>query len=126
MKAFVDGVSDPKSPHYRQFITPEEAGQRFGIVPSDLKLISDYLVSQGFKIQMIAINRLSILADATVAQAEKAFKTSIKEFNVVEPGSQVAAKRFCYTVAPSVPATIRPFVSHLGGLEDVVRPRIRH
>src|ERR1700733_13294542 len=31
IKAFVDSVSDPKSPNYRKFLTPEEVGQQFGI-----------------------------------------------------------------------------------------------
>ena len=29
MKAFVDSVSNPKSPSYRQFITPAQIGTRF-------------------------------------------------------------------------------------------------
>ena len=31
LQNFVDSVSDPKSPNYRQFIKPEEIGVRFGL-----------------------------------------------------------------------------------------------
>ena len=31
MQAFVDDVSNPKSPNYRQFISPEDVGARFGV-----------------------------------------------------------------------------------------------
>src|SRR5215831_12131514 len=31
MQAFVDSVSNPNSPSYRHFITPEEVGERFGL-----------------------------------------------------------------------------------------------
>src|SRR5689334_5225843 len=34
MQAFVDAVSDPKNPLYRQFITPEQVGARFGLPQS--------------------------------------------------------------------------------------------
>lgn len=122
---FVDAVSNPKSLSYRQFIPPEEVGSRFGISAANLKKVSAYLSSYGLKIHLVAKNRLSILAEGTVAQAEAAFNTSIVEFVQpisAKPGSVI---RYSYTTAPSVPNSIRSYVTVIGGLENFMRPK-RH
>ena len=122
MRAFVDSVSDPHSPNYRHFLTPEQVGQRFGISQADLKKVSDYLTSHGMKIRLVAKNRLSILADATVAQAQAAFNTTIQEYHSPGANRNDNGVRFSYTTTPSVPASIRPFVTLIGGLENFMRP----
>src|SRR5262249_44707783 len=71
--AFVDSVSDPTSPNYRQFLTPEQVGARFGLTDNQVQSVVEYLKSTGLKINLVGKNHLSILAEGTVAQAEKAF-----------------------------------------------------
>src|SRR5262249_59505218 len=78
--AFVDSVSDPSSPNYRQFLTPEQVGARFGLADNQVQSVVDHLKSAGLKINLVGKNHLSILAEGTVAQAEKAFNTTIHEF----------------------------------------------
>lgn len=129
MQQFVDSVSDPTSPNYRHFATPEEIGARFGLPASAVKKVADYLTSQGFKVTLLAKSRQSIAADATVAQAQSAFNTTISEFSIVEPGKTEPDVRFAYNKPPSLPASIRPLVTYIGGLENIVQPRhgpIRH
>ena len=123
IQRFVDDVSDPKSPNYRRFITPTEVGRRFGIASANVQKVSDYLVSQGIKIRLVAKNRLSILADATVAQAEKAFHTTIAQYQVTNPSHPDDTLRFSFTNPPSVPTEIRAFVNVVSGLENFVRPK---
>lgn len=123
LKHFVDAVSNPKSPNYRQFISPEAVGQRFGQPISHVEQIKNYLSSQGIKIKLIAKNRLSILAEATVAQAEIAFHTSIVEYDAYSKDSANPQKRFGFTNSPSLPSTIAPYVSVIGGLENFLRPK---
>src|SRR5213594_1398219 len=43
MQAFVDSVSNPSSPEYRNFITPEEVGARFGLAVEQVNQVADYL-----------------------------------------------------------------------------------
>jgi subtilase family serine protease len=81
--AFVDSVSDPASPNYRQFLTPEQVGARFGLDDKHVQSVVKHLESARFNITLVGKNRLSILADCTVAQAEKAFHTTIHEFQAV-------------------------------------------
>jgi hypothetical protein len=122
IQRFVDSVSNPRDPNYRKFLTPDQVGSKFGLQAAEVKRVSDYLASQGMKIRLVGKNRLSILADATVAQAQGAFNVSIKEFSAVLPGQSVPTVCFSSTESPSVPSTISPYVQYIGGLENFVRP----
>src|SRR5438067_503096 len=93
MQAFVDGVSNPHSPTYRQFITPEEVGERFGLPTSQVQQVADYLQASGFTITLVAKTHLSVLASCTVAQAESAFHTTIRAYSLV-PQDLVEPSRF--------------------------------
>ncbi len=123
LQHFVDAVSDPRSSDYRQFMTPEVVGQRFGLDPTNISKVTHYLASQGMTLKLVAKNRLTILADATVEQAEKAFNTSIVEYMVVDPISKTSARRYAFTSPPSIPPALKPFVKVVGGLENFLRPK---
>jgi kumamolisin len=123
MDRFDQSVSDPGSPNYRRFLSPEEIGQRFGFSQAEVKKVTDYLTSQGMKIQLVAKSRLSVIVEATVAQAEKAFQTSISEFVVPDPEKGSGVLRFSYTTPPSVPTTLSPYIRYIGGLENLTRPK---
>jgi len=122
---FADSVSDPSSPNYRQFATPEEIGRRFGLSEANVKKVSDYLVSQGMKVTLVGKNRLSILADATVGQAEKAFGVSIGNFKPKSLKVDRLQGFFSYTTPPTLPADIAPYVIDIAGLENYTRPQRR-
>lgn len=122
IQRFVDSVSNPASPDYRHFLAPEQVGARFGLQAAAVKKVSDYLASKGMKIRLVGKNRLSILADATVAQAEAAFNVSIQDYAVKVPGVAAEAIRFSSSGPPSVPAAIGSFVHYVGGLENFIRP----
>ncbi len=125
IQAFANSVSDPKSPNYRHFITPEEVGQRFGLPSGSVQKVADYLTQNGFKINLIAKNHLSILADCTVKQAEQAFSTTIREYRALlnnEPGNP---NFFAFSKRLSIPMSIAPFVSNITGLESFTKPQLR-
>ena len=122
MQQFVDSVSDPKSPHYRQFLTPDQVGARFGVSPASLQKVRSYLEANGFAINRVAKSRLVISATGTVAQAEAAFNTRIDEFAPTAKGTATGETRFSYTVPPSVPADIGSLVVYIGGIENFTKP----
>src|SRR5579862_6236839 len=45
IESYADSVSDPKSPNYRQFLTPEEVGARYGLPLSAVQGVTNYLQS---------------------------------------------------------------------------------
>jgi len=123
MQAFVDAVSDPRSASYRRFITSAEVGARFGLPESASQSIAQYLAQNGFEVTLVAQNRLAILAHGTVAQAERAFHTTLRSYtlspeNEYEPSSFIACSS-----AVQLPSDIAPYVIDVMGLETFTRPR---
>jgi subtilase family serine protease len=125
METMVNSISDPRSRNYRNFLTPDQIGQQFGLSTAQVQSVSSYLVSKGFTIRLIAKNHLSILADATVTQAESAFGTTVNDyqvFNQNEPGNPTFHS---FSTPLHVPATLGPLVSCVNGLESFSKPRPR-
>lgn len=123
MQRFVDQVANPKSPNYRHFLTPEEVGRRFGPTPETLRQVQAYLTQNGIRVNLVGKNGLTILAEATVGQAEAAFQTKL---NCFEPSNQypgLHGRLFCYATSPSVPAYLRPYILDVGGLESFTHPK---
>lgn len=122
MQHFVDSVSDPKSRNYHQFITPEEVGSRFGLSRSDVQAVAGYLASNGMRVKMLAKNRLNILADATVAQVEKAFGTTINEYQSTSAYEEGNTRYFSFANEPQVPAQFAGVITNITGLESYTKP----
>jgi subtilase family serine protease len=122
MQAFVDAVSDPHSPQYRQFVTPAEVGARFGLPESASQGIAQYLVQNGFEVTLVAQNRLAILAHGTVAQAERAFHTTLRSYTLSPENEYEPASFIACSSAVQLPSDIAPYVIDVAGLETFTRP----
>ncbi len=125
IQAFVDEVSNPAGPDYLKFLTPDEVGARFGLPQDRLQSIVDFLSESGFKINVVSRNRLSILAEGTVAQAESAFRTTIHEFRTSRPDEPGNPRFFSYTSDVKLPSAIAPYVIDVAGLESFTKPQLR-
>lgn len=111
---------DPSSPEYHHWLTPEQFGARFGLSAADMVKVSAWLTGQGFTITGKARSSTFITFRGTVAQAEKAFGTSIHRlsFNGEEHISNMTN--------PTVPAALGGVVSSITGLHDFkAKPRVR-
>jgi len=100
------------SPSYRQWLTPEEYAQRFGVSSDDISKINLWLEGQGLKVLSVARGRNSIAVSGTAAQVEAAFQTEIHNYLVdgemhYSPASE-----------PSVPAAFGALVKGIRGLND--------
>jgi subtilase family serine protease len=124
MQAFVDSVSNPKSPSFHKFITPDQVGQRFGLPYNRVQDVVNYLSSQGMKIRLVGKNRLSVLADATVGQAQAAFHTSIHHYRAM---FKEAGRSDFYSISQPahVPVSIAPYILDIEGLENFTQPQHR-
>lgn len=125
LQAFCDQVSDPRSPVYRQFITPQEVGDHFGATLSDRAAVASYLASKGFKITLVASNGMAILADATVAQAQSAFGTTINQYAGPDLTTGKKIQFRANATALTIPAAFSGLVSHVSGLQTYSRPQKR-
>lgn len=129
MERFAESVSDPNSASFRQFITPEEVGARFGLPMERVQAIADFLTGQGLTVTLVSKNRLSILCEGTVSQFEAAFSTTIDEYSVdpvLAPEVEGGNRQF---IAPSTqlkaPASIAGDISDVFGMETYTKPQPR-
>src|SRR5579871_1748499 len=124
LQDFVDSVSDPSSPDYRDYLTPQQIGSRYGVPSSQVQQVVNYLVGQGFKINLVGQNHMSILADATVAQAEKAFGTTLRNYFALD-SSEPGNKNFFSFKQLRVPSSIAPLIQDVTGLESFTKPHFQ-
>ena len=116
----IEEQQDPRSPEYHQWLTPEQFGARFGLSASDMAKVSAWLTGQGFTITGKARSSTFINFSGTVAQAEKAFGTSIHRL------SYNGEAHISNMTDPSIPAALAGVVSSITGLHDFrARPRAR-
>lgn len=125
IKAFVDSVSDPASPNYRNFITPEEVGQRFGPSQDKVDAVVNFLRSQGMRVTSVSASRLVISAQATVQQAQAAFKTTINDYQMQDPSEAGRANFYSFATPPSVPSALAPYIQGIAGLQNYSSPKAR-
>jgi subtilase family serine protease len=108
------------SPSYRQWLTPEQFGARFGLSSADLTKVSTWLTSQGFTVTGTARSSTFITFTGTVAQAQQAFGTSIHSLSL--NGEQHIAN----ITEPVLPSAIAGVVTSITGLNDFkLKPRSR-
>jgi len=97
----------------RRIMTPAQVAARFGPSPSAVRAVEGYLAHSGFTGISASTNRLLVSGQATVAEAERAFHTTISDYRL--DGRLVYAN----TTAAMVPASLRPDAAAVLGLSDV-------
>src|SRR6185295_4063234 len=122
LQAFADAVSDPRSPGYRRFLSPEEVGSRFGPSEARVAAVADHLARNGLHVTRVAKNRLTILAEGSLSAAEAAFGTAIRSFRLDVRDAREPERFVANASALAMPPEIQPLVVHVGGLETYTRP----
>lgn len=123
-QAFCDAVSNPSSPNYRQWMTPEQVGEAFGASATDVQASVAYLKSQGLKIDFVSRDRIAISAHGSVAQVEAAFGTKIKTFQGPDPAGISISFRANQTPV-QIPTRLAGVIQCVGGIESYMRPQRR-
>jgi subtilase family serine protease len=122
LHAFVDSVSNPKSPTYRHFITPAKFGQQFGQTPGVVNAVVNYLKSQGLTIKLTAKNNLNIMASGTAKQVQAAFNTTIYNYHANSPKEITRQNFYSYSSVPKLPSSFAKLVIDVEGLDNSVLP----
>ena len=109
---------DPASPKYHQWLTPEEYAAQFGMAPSDLAKVRQWLESQGFTVESVARGGDFISFSGSVGEINSAFRTEMHQYNVN------GELHFANAIEPAVPNAISGVVVGFRGLNDF-KPRAR-
>jgi subtilase family serine protease len=115
VEALAQAVSDPKSPSYGQYLTPQQFRSQFAPSQSQVGAIQSWLRSQGFFVEYTPLNNHYVSAEGTVAQAQAAFGTSfgiysVGGLNLRSPSADV-----------TIPSSLASIVTGVIGLDDSVQ-----
>ncbi len=78
--ALVDGVSDPKGPNYRKFLTPEGVIARFSPTAEDYGALAAFVRQHGFKVVRTFDNRYVLDVSAPVATVERVLHVKMNQY----------------------------------------------
>lgn len=105
--ALYQRLYQPGSSEYRQFLTPAQFNQRFGVAPQAYEQTVSWLKAAGLSVDSSVLSHDYLLAKGTVAQIQHAFATTIRRY---QSGTTTFLAN---AVAPSVPGNL-PVLSVVG------------
>ena len=82
LQELIAAQQDPSSPHYHQWLTPEQFAARFGVADSDLTVVENWLTQEGFSIEEVSRSKNQMRFSGAVQQVEQAFGTELHYYKV--------------------------------------------
>ncbi len=110
---FLQQQQDPSSPNYHRWLTPVQAGKRFGASQHDIDAISEWLRAQGLRVNSLANSRMMIDFSGTASLVGSAFATEMRYYLVA--GEQ----RMATAGDPQIPAALGGIIQSVSGLYTV-------
>jgi subtilase family serine protease len=104
--------TDPSSPRYSQFITPEQFHEEFSPSARDVLQVQSTLRGLGFNVEYTPDSGLFVRASGTIAQLKHAFHVSQNLYSY--RGRTLRA----HAEEPLLPAAISGVVTYIAGLDD--------
>ena len=112
LDALLVDQQNPSSKNFRQWLTPEQFGGRFGLNSSDQSKVVAWLTAQGFAVDHVARSNNWVAFSGSAAQVTSALHTPIHQFEVN------GEMHFANTQAPAVPEALSDVVGGFLGLND--------
>lgn len=112
LDALVAAQTDPRSPGFRQWLTPEQYAARFGASPADIARTREWLAQQGLDVGETSRIGTRVRFGGTVAQVQAAFQTEVRHYEV---GGEL---HYAMARAPAIPAALSGAVLGLKNTHD--------
>jgi hypothetical protein len=113
---FLAQVSDPASPNFRQYLSPEEFTARFGPTEADYAAVKQFARTNNLTITGEHGNRLLLDVSGPASAVEKAFHVTLRTYHHPHENRDF----FAPDIAPTVDAQLP--VADVSGLNDFSRP----
>ena len=113
---FVQRVSNPKDPLYRQYITPKEFAARYGANAGDYAALKAWATANGLAIVHESTARTGLTVRGTVAQFQELFKTQLNNYRSADGKEFYSA-----SVKPTIPSAISSKVAGVIGLTNSIQ-----
>ncbi|MGB7929520.1 MAG: protease pro-enzyme activation domain-containing protein, partial [Terriglobales bacterium] len=101
---YIDELQEKSSPNFHHWLTAKQYGQRFGLAKQDLSVITRWLESEGFKVNVVYTNGVLIDFSGTAGQVHAAFHTEIHNLDVK------GVPHIANMSDPQIPAALAPAV----------------
>ncbi len=116
LTSYLQQITTPQSPLFHQYLSAADFLKLYAPLPSSEAAVMNFLRSQEFIITATYPNHLVVDALGTVGQAEQAFHVHINNYQ-----GQSGQHFFANSGAPSLPASLAPFVVSITGLDNLVQ-----
>jgi subtilase family serine protease len=108
----IDDLQEPNSPDYHRWLSAAEFGARYGAAASDVAAITGWLTKQGFRVNSVYPNGMTVDFSGTAGQVRAAFHTTIRHLDVA------GAAHIANFSDPQIPAALAPAVIGVASLND--------
>jgi subtilase family serine protease len=113
---FVERVSNPKDPLYRQYLTPYDFAERYGANADDYASLKEWATTNGLTVVHESVARTFLTVRGTAAQFQMLFKTMLNNYRA--PDGQ---EFYSASVEPTIPDPIATKVTGVIGLTNSVQ-----
>jgi hypothetical protein len=120
LTTLLSNQQNSSSPDFHRWLTPEQFGQRFGPADADLRVVTDWLASQGFQLNNVSRGRTVIEFSGNAGLVRRAFHTEIHRY--VENGEE----HWANGSDPQIPAALAPVVVGIVSLHNFPARAMRH
>jgi hypothetical protein len=115
LQEFMEQQQDKSSASYHQWLTPAEFGALYGPADADIQAVTQWLQSQGFKIEKVYSGKTVIEFSGTAGQVRTAFGAAIHNYQVGDKAYTANAND------PQIPAALAPVVAGIVSLNNFPR-----
>ena len=112
LRQFLAQVSDPQSPVYQHYLTPDQFMAQYGPTQDDVAKVTDFLTAQGLTVQDVSANRQVVDVSGPVSQIDRAFATHMGMYQ------QAGREFYANDAAPTMPSGIADVVQGISGLDN--------
>src|SRR5271155_2734554 len=119
LEQYIAQLNQRSSPNYHKLLTPDRFAEDFGVAQEDVRAVTGWLESQGFKVNGVQKNGLVIDYSGTARQVRDAYRTEIH--NLMVNGRM----HFANMSDPQIPAALAPAVEGVISLHNF-HPKAYH
>jgi len=119
LEQYIAQLNDRTSPNFHKWLTPDQFAERFGVAEEDVRVVTDWLESEGLKVNGVQKNGLVIDFSGTARQVRNAYHTEIH--NLMVDGRM----HFANMSDPQIPAALAPALEGVISLHNF-HPKAMH
>jgi hypothetical protein len=112
LEQLIDRLHDPESPDFHHWLTAQEFGETYSLAQEDIRTITGWLKSHGFRVDIVYPNQFVIDFSGTAGQVRQTFHTEIHQLDVD------GKRHIANMTDPQIPAALAPAIIGVVSLSD--------